>query len=210
MQKKEDRIEKYLVTFDEKLLRELRKEIIDNCSLIEHYEYDGTRDPSNTEDSEIRNLSCKFVEREESRDSLHYPDKDVYHYSYDKYVYPKFISYIDNFLKGDIQLLSKMPETTNVVKELKLRINTLSEELDAIDNLDIKNKKWKLEQIERRVNQLKLNENQVSTDNYFQKFNDLITLILVDTITIEEIARVDSFYEKETKYTRKLCRKKEN
>jgi len=214
---KEDRIEKYLVTFDEGLLIELRKEIIDNCSLIEHCEYDAAYGPfsmfgkDSTKDNEycIKNYSENFLYVRESRDSLQYPDEDIYHFSYDKYIFPKIVFYIDEILKGNFQVLKKAPESFEASKYFKDKIEEVSKELDAIDNLDVDKKQKKLEELKKLVKKAKLNENQKSTNKYLERLNNLISLKSVDTISIEEIARVDSFYEKETKYTRKLCRKRE-
>ena len=53
--KREDKIEKYKVVFDKDTLDELRTEIINKCSIIEHIEYTGTRTPNYFDYLKIRN-----------------------------------------------------------------------------------------------------------------------------------------------------------
>lgn len=213
---KEKKVEKYQVSYDEELIKKLRKEIINNCSLIEHCEYDSTCEPcllygnSQADDCCIKNYSEYFSHVRESRDSLQYPDQDIYHYSYDKYIYPQLVLYIDEFLGGNVQIIGTAPKISNVGVKLKKRIDKLSKELDSIDNLEIKQKQEKLEELKKVVEQAKLNENQKSTAEYLEKFNELVRIELVDTLQKEEIDRVNAFYERKPKYTRTLKKKKES
>ena len=80
---KKETIEKYLVSFSKDEIEKLKIEIINNCSEIEHHEYEGTHDPNEFDYLRIKNYKERFVRVEESRDSLQWPDQRVYHYSYD-------------------------------------------------------------------------------------------------------------------------------
>lgn len=52
---KEDSIVRYIVSIDYEYLKELRKQIIDNCSIIEHKHYKTTKQPKYFSDEHIRN-----------------------------------------------------------------------------------------------------------------------------------------------------------
>lgn len=181
---KQDKVEKYRVSYDKELIEELRKEIIYNCSLIEQCEVDSSYNP---------NIECYHT---------------IGNSSY-KYIYPQLVLYIDEFLKGNIQIIGTAPETTDVVDFLKGQIDSLSKEIDSIGDLEIEQKQIELKKLKK---QQKLNENQKSTSEYFEKFNYLVGIELVDTLLKEEPAdtdRINSFYGRETKYTRKLSQKRE-
>lgn len=98
-------IEKYFVSFSKEELEKLKIEIINKCSEIEHYEYDGTEGPNKFDYLQIRNYHEKFIRIRESRDNLQWPDQKLYHYSYDKYNYPTLVTAIDNLLNGNVQAL---------------------------------------------------------------------------------------------------------
>lgn len=172
---KEDRVEKYRVSYDKELIENLRDEIIDECSLIEHWECNSSYDPKE---------SCYYTIKKSSY----------------KYIYPQLVLYINEFLKGNIQIIGTGPETTDVVAVLKKQIESLSKEIDSIDGLELEQKQKKQEELKRIAEQLELNRNQKSTSEYFEKFNNLVGIELVDTLLKEKFGesdRVNSFYERE-------------
>ena len=193
-------IKKYLVTFDKEILITFRKEIIANCSLIEHCEYECSYEPRKTENYEIRNLSSRYVGVRKFRDTLQCSDEDMYHYSYDKYIYPPLVSYIDELLAGNLKVLSTKIEETDVVEIIKEKIRKVSKELDSIDNLDIENKKTKIEELQKLIAQAKLNENQKSVNLYLERLQNIVQLKLVDKLTIEEVNKINNFFDNKIKY----------
>lgn len=201
---KEKTFEKYQVSYDEELIKKLREEIINNCSLIEHCEYDSTIEPYSfrikSDDYCIKNYSERFVGVRESRDNLQYPDEDIYHYSYDKYIYPQLVLYIDEFLDGNVQIIEMAPEITNVTTFFQKQIDNLIQEIDSVDNLGFEQKIKKLEELKKITEQAELNKNQKSTEKYLEKFNELVRIKLVDILQKEEIDRVNAFYERKTQY----------
>ena len=54
-------VEKYLVNFSKEEIEKLKLEIINNCSEIEHREYDGTHGPNYFDYLRIRNYKEKFL-----------------------------------------------------------------------------------------------------------------------------------------------------
>ena len=193
---KNDIVEKYLVSFDKEEIEKLKIEIINNCSEIEHHEYEGTHGPKRI-NLNIRNYKEKFIGIQESRDSLQWPDQNIYHYSYDEYKFPKLVAIIDELLNGKNESLDKIfnynPECNK--QTINERIRIISNELDAIDNLDIDKKRKKLDELQKFIELKKLNIDQKSTYDYYIRLKDLINLKLIDTISIEEIKRIKIFFE---------------
>lgn len=203
---KKDTVEKYLVSFDKEEIERLRIEIINNCSEIEHKEYDGFNGPNYFDYLKIRNYKEKFLRIQESRDSLQMPDRKIYHYSYDEHKFPILISVIDNLLKEDVLSLESIFNNNSLLfeKPINERIKIASDELDSIDNLDLDKKRKKLEELQRLAELKKLNKNQKSIEPYFGRLKELIQIQLIDTISFEEIRRVNNFFGKEENFKKVL------
>ena len=197
---KKETIEKYSVSFSKEELEKLKIEVINNCSEIEHHEYEGTHGPNKFDYLRIRNYKERFVRIQESRDSLQWPDQRVYHYSYDEYKFPELVSTIDELLNGNVLVLDTIFNTNpeSKIETIDERIRKASVELDAIDNLKITKKREKLDELQKLIELKKLNEKQKSVVPYYARLRELITLDLVDTITKEEIERVNQFFENST------------
>lgn len=197
---KKETIEKYSVSFSKEELEKLKIEVINNCSEIEHHEYEGTHGPYKFDYLRIRNYKERFVRIQESRDSLQWPDQRVYHYSYDEYKFPELVSAIDELLNGNVLVLDTIFNTNpeSKIETIEERIRKAFAELDAIDNLKITKKREKFDEIEKLIELKKLNEKQKSVVPYYARLRELITLDLVDTITKEEIERVNQFFGNST------------
>ena len=197
---KKETIEKYSVSFSKEELEKLKMEVINNCSEIEHHEYEGTHGPNRLDYLRIRNYKERFVRIQESRDSLQWPNQRVYHYSYDEYKFPELVSAIDELLNGNVLVLDTIFNTNpeSKIETIDERIRKASAELDAIDNLKITKKREKLDELQKLIELKKLNEKQKSVVPYYARLIELITLDLVDTITKEEIERVNQFFGNST------------
>lgn len=194
---KETGIEKYLVNFQRQEAQELRMEIINKCSEIEHHEYDGTRIKMPDIDGvRIRNYKERYVGVKESK-TLQYPNEDIFHYSYDEYKFPILISIMDGLLKGNIDYIDSFLKYNPKVDSSSIddKIKRISTELDKVDDLNIYAKRKKLEELQKLVDIKKLNENQEAIDPYYNKLKELIKLELVDTMSKEEMERFNSFFE---------------
>ncbi|MBQ3021629.1 MAG: hypothetical protein IJD92_05360 [Bacilli bacterium] len=197
---KKETIEKYSVSFSKEELEKLKIEIINNCSEIEHHEYEGTHGPNEFDYFRIRNYKERFVRVKESRDSLQWPDQRIYHYSYDEYKFPELVSAIEELLNRNVLVLDTIFNTNpeSKIETIDERIRKASAELDAIDNLKITKKREKLDELQKLIELKKLNKKQKSVVPYYARLRELITLDLVDTITKEEIERVNQFFGNST------------
>ena len=127
------------------------------------------------------------------------PDEPLYHVSYTEYIFPKLVEYINRVLNyDDVDIASKLYRgfITEVESSFDVKIEELSKELDEIDNLDIKAKRKKLDELEDIINCAKLNKNQKSVSSYYDKVKNLISIEKVDSILKEEVDKVDRFFER--------------
>ena len=193
--KKGNVIEKANVLYESEQLEKIRLEIINNCSEIEHCEYDDIVGPNRSDSLRIRNYSAEVIGTRELND-FYATDLDLYHYSYDKYNYPCLVYLIDRLLSGDGQamFLISNPSLNHELPTVSERIQQLSNDLDVMDDSDVKSKKAKIIELEKLLKLEKYNKNQQSVMDYYSKVQSLITLEFVDLITMDEILRYTSFF----------------
>lgn len=191
---KESTIDKYEINVDREKLIKLRREIIDNCSIIEHHEYQSTIIPA--ESLKIRNLNYKRNGIMEYKDV---PDEPLFYITYDEYKFPQLVGIIDRILDDDVDETIKLynGKITDDYISFDEKISKISQELDDIDNLNIKEKRKKLEELENMLNLAKLNSNQKSVLDYYSKVKSLISFKLVDSISKGEVDKVWNFFEKD-------------
>lgn len=188
-------IEKYKIVFNEERIKELRHEIIDNCSNIIHNEKRTTLPEMFKEDKlKYRNLHTKQIGIREYQDG---PDHIEYLVTFDEYIFPEVVKLIDNMLLGDTNSTLKIVAYhTKTVIDIDKLIAIKSDELDKIDNLNIKAKRQKLNELESLLEEKELNKNQKSIDYYINELKSEINFVLVDTIDKETVERVNNFYRK--------------
>lgn len=197
--KKDNRIEKYKVTFDKEAITKLRVEIINKCSEIEHYDYVDTDGPTYHDDFlRIRNLERVKVGKREYND-FYSEDEDLYHYTYDAYEFPYLINLIDMLFHNNVHALNMIlnPDFTLEPEPFEKRIKDLNKKANRISNTKTKEKIAILEELEQLIAKSKLNINQKSVKEYYPKVQKFITLELVDTIDISEIEKIKKFFSLE-------------
>lgn len=203
-------IKKYKVSYSKEELLLLRKEIIDNCSEIIHKDYETTTGPSSNDPLKIRNLvRCQIGVKEYRMNTL-MPDRKLYRYIYDEYNFPYLVSLIDRLINGDVSALKEI-FNINYDKELKPfqdKVDKASSELDSIDNLRVREKRAKLDELQRYLEQLEYNKKQVSVIPYYQKVIDYLNLELVDTISRDSVTRVNSFFNRDDSILHLILSKK--
>ena len=192
---KEIEIDKYKVDINREALLKIRREVIDNCSIIEHKDYYSTVIP-NEDFLKVRNLGHKRDGVREYKDG---PDEPLYRISYDEYKFPKLVDLIDKMLDNDVDVAIKLfkGEIKEEESSFKDQIREISKELDDIDNLNIKEKRKKLDELEKVIDQARLNNKQQSVGEYYIKIKNFIFVNKVDTIKREDVDRVNSFFERQ-------------
>ena len=194
--KNNDLIEKYNVNFDKSKIKNLRQEIIDNCSFIEHIEFESDYSPRFIDESLIKNFYYKNTgEKKEYFEET----RDIYFYSYDEYKPPYLIKLIDKLLNNEENVLRQIFSYDTSIKtgidEINNKIKKLNTEFNKIDIYNIEDKKNKLNEIEELVKLKKLNKNQKNIENYYNELITLIDIKLVDKISVSELKRIESFLE---------------
>ena len=153
-----DGIEKYNVTFKKEQLEIIKYEIIKKCGVLVHREYDGTIGPDESNIFRIRNFSKKDLDIKNNQ------NEELYHYSYDEYLYPYLVTLIKRILKGDSKALQEIMQYNNNLEK------------PSIEDICFNNDKELL-----------------LIDEYYSKVRSMLSFELINTITFEEIIEADAF-----------------
>lgn len=203
IKRKGDVFEKHSVFYDKEELTEFRRQVIEECSEIVHHEYNAIEGPDETDDLRIRNYECKKIGTVLSVDSST-SNGGLYHFSYDEYRFPYLVELIDELLNGNARVLDQInypnlkKENPHLIKggvSFEEKVKKVSQELNAIDNLNIEAKKKKLDELQACIEMSKLNENQKPVDDYYSKLQSLIRLELVGSMPSRDVFQVVSFFE---------------
>ena len=197
--KTDDMIEKYQITFDKQKINELNKKIIDNCSHIEHREYESDYLPMIDEANLIRNITYTNTgKKKEYFEEI----RDIYLLKYDEYKPPRLVKLIDRLLNDETKAIDEIFKY-KLNKEMTIddKISLANDEFNKIpsDNIDLK--KEKLKELEKLINTKKATINQQGIELYYNQLIDLIDINMVDLISINELKRIENFLE--TKFSSK-------
>ena len=190
--KNNDVIEKYQIDFDKKEIEKLRDAIIDNCSYIEHKEYYCDNVPR------CANKITKNYKFEFTNDFVEYFEerREAVFVSYDEYNAPELVNLINRLLENDSRVLQQIFNydiSTNIPIDDK--INSINKEFFEIDIKDIEKKKAKLHELEKLLKIQELNKNQQGIKQYYNQLIELIKIKLIDSISVSELERMESFLE---------------
>jgi len=186
---------RYRVSINTEYLKDLRKQIIDNCSVIKHKNYKTTKQPKYSSDEHIRNYHSQELGMKIYND-IYSQDEMEYLVDYDEYKFSRLVSIIDDLLQYktwiisilyDSDLLLDNDEIVKTTLQLKEEIRILVDKglYDEIDNL-----------IQNHVEylMLKTNENTILEKKYLKKIKGAINLFIEDKITLEEVEKVRCFF----------------
>ena len=199
-------LEKYEVVFNREKLIELKEEINRKFCKVSHFSYTSSLIPMYNPKT-MKNFKYKKIGWREYDCAT----EMEYEISYDELEMPILSNYIDELLNGNDDALESIYDKTNEKKttDYDKRIDVLSKELDEIDNLDIANKKIKLIELERLINERDRFNNDEMIESYYYKVRELISFRLVETICIEEVNKVNNFFGDDS-YVKKLKRRIKN
>ena len=185
------KLEKYLVTYDEAKIKELKQEIIMTCSYIEHNEHVSDYEPRFHDLTLIHNFHCECVGRKEYFEET----RTVYKYSYDEYKPPRLVLLINLLLNQELSSVDEILEydVSNDVL-IEDRIDKANKELMELDVSEVSKRKMKLDEINRLVSEKELNKNQESIEPYYNRLLELINFTFIDSIKISDLGKVESFF----------------
>lgn len=186
-------IEKYLVIFDKAKLLKLKEEIIKSDCLVVKGEFRGsnfwlTKVNKTSEIRKVRNQGLVKV-----RENMGGPDTAIYLFTYDEYFYTKEILFINRLLEEDATVIKEIErELVNGQKILEQQIAQKRKEIDEIANSEIRKKIELLEELESLL------EIYTQMPNpYLLKLQSLIKLKLINSISLNKVEEVVSFWNQE-------------
>ena len=194
--KNDNNIEKYKINFNKEEIIELKKKIIDDCSFIKHNEYKSDYSPRFTSEI-IKNFRC--ISTGETKEYFE-ETRNIYLYIFDEYKPPYLVDLIDQLLNGDSNAINKILNyDISCETNIDDQINIVNQEINEISYEDISKKKDKIKELEDLLKDKKLNMNQKNIEPYYKRLMELINFDLIDSISISELEKIESFFEMENK-----------
>ena len=193
--KNKDVIEKYNIVFDQQKLEELKKEIINNCSIIEHFRFESDYQPYFDNFNYIINYQCIPTDKYKEYDV---ECRNINCYTYDELKPPYLVELIEHLKDGSVSYLKEIIDYDITDKnEIDVEIDKTKEEL--IKSINEEKSEYEREQLNKKLEKLlvmkKLNQNRAPIAPYHKRLLELIKFELIDVITIDEITRVSEFLE---------------
>lgn len=191
---------KYKLSLDEGKIKNLRKEIIENCSTIIHKKYETCNPPKDRYNYEkIRNYREKKIGVHEYRDFL--PDEDIYLVEYFYYEHPRLVTLIEELLKGNTSVINeiKNPKIENINEEeiILKEQKEIIEVLNNNKNNDISKQLYLLKENQKKLEDYKkrkeLNQNQISEELYYDRVLNCITFEEISKIKLKHILEIQEF-----------------
>lgn len=183
-----DKITKYDVIINKEKLLNVRKKIIDNCSVILHIKGEFFKEPDYYDTDRYRNYkSQKIGMIRADRDS--YDSRVMYLIEYDCYDYPMIVKHIDQLLSGNMSVVDEIKNYKDYNANNKYITAQIKKQLE--DNkiyLEInpfEKSKANIESIKEEINKVteyqERNKNQKSTDEYIVEILSCLTFIERDS-----------------------------
>lgn len=194
LKKEKDKILKYDVNFDEGELEKLRIEIINNCSIITHQEYDATKEPTDCHNHlKIRNYQKREVRLIEYNDFYSSPEM-LYHFSYDEYHFPLLAVLLEDLISGQNESVYKILELD--FEEEKMfyveKIKSLFQSIAQMDNSNITEKIDKLNELQKFYDCL---NDTIKISTYYSLVKKALRFSLIDSIENKDVVKLFEFME---------------
>lgn len=188
----DDEIRKYRVDLDKEEIEKLKIKIINDCSFIEHKEYESDNGPRLI-NKPIKNFNGIYTGKKQE---YFEGTREIYLYSYDEYNPPYLVELIDELLNGNSNVIDKILNyDTSTKSTIDDKINSVNQELIKIRPEDITKIKEKLKELEDLLKIKELNKGQQGIELYYNQLLELIKFNLVDSLPIGELNKVESFLE---------------
>ena len=190
--KNDDVIEKYQMDFDKEKIKKLKQEIINNCSLIKHIEYESDYTPILSNEI-VKNFTYTRTgkEREYFEET-----RDIYHYSYDRYEPPYLVELINQLLNDNSKVIDQILNyEISSESTIDDSIELAYKEFKEIDPENVTKKAEKLKELEDLLKAKNYNINQQNIDLYYKELIELIKFNLIDSLPINELNKIESFLE---------------
>ena len=190
-------IVKYEVEINREELIRIQKEMIDNCSIITHYQYqaENTMSADYLKKYDIRNYTETLVGTKEYDDG---PDTEIYLRDYDEYYHPLLAHYIESLLNGDTSFLPEIITYKGnrlVTEEISSIKQTMIEELNKpLININLDSLAKTTDELRNLQEIEKRNKNQKSDMEYHKKVMSNIKLTEIERSDKKAVESVEQFY----------------
>ena len=190
-------IVKYEVEINREELIRIQKEMIDNCSIITHYQYqaENTMSADYLKKYDIRNYTETLVGTKEYDDG---PDTEIYLRDYDEYYHPLLAHYIESLLNGDTSFLPEIITYKGnrlVTEEISSIKQTMIEELNKpLININLDSLAKTTDELRNLQEIEKRNKNQKSDMEYHKKVMSNIKLTEIERLDKKAVESVEQFY----------------
>lgn len=190
--KNDDVIEKYQVNFDKEKIEKLKQEIINNCSFITHIEFESDYTPRLSNEI-IKNFTYTPTGKEKE---YFEETRKIYHYSYDRYEPPYLVTLINQLLNDNSKVIDQILNYEIPSKStIDDSIDSAYKEFKEINPENVTKRAEKLKELEDLLKAKKLNINQQNIDLYYKELMELIKFNLIDSLTLSELNKIESFLE---------------
>lgn len=194
----EDELVKYEVKLDQEQLKNIKIEIINNCSEIIHIKEIGNRPTNEINDTlHIREFKRKFLYTKEYND-FYMPDEDIYEFDYYEYKDTTLVNLINRLLSGNTNVILNLKnpkennQLNNKTQEIEENTKKLLSNIDKVNPQQLEELKT---QLEKYLEYKELNSDRKSDLDYYPEVLDCITLEERDRIKIETLEQFNHLYQ---------------
>lgn len=219
-------IEKNEVELRRERLKELKREIILNCSEKKHRKYKTTTIYRECYDERTINYTSKKIGIKEGRG--YEPDLEEYLVEYDELIYPVEAILIERILDDDNEALEELldmlynpkkrptvkEEYTDTLNQTKEEIVLINKQISA-GEINLEKGLIQLNQLKEKIEEIKSyiekNKDQKSVNVYYQSIKESFTFHPIAMLPIKEFNKALEFFDYDTNrdnYDKKITRTK--
>ncbi len=185
-------INKYEITYDINRINEIKKEIINNCSKIEHVEIEREYSFNDNyfENKLVKNHTSEPIGFNEYYDGT----RSVYLHRFDLLTPPNLVELIDRLLSDDKSAVNEIYFYQEEKVSFDKEIDAKNKEIDSINNSDVDKKINKLKELKELLELKYINRDQKSTKEYYIKLLDYIHVTFISSINISDNNIISDFF----------------
>lgn len=191
-------INKYLVEVNKEYLKKIRKEIIDNCSIIEFKKYKTVKEPDFLRDEHIMNYKSEKV-RKISYNDFFSEDEDEYLVSYNYYNFSVLVGIIDDLLNDNTSSIGLLDSNSllksNVDNDVIKSDYDLKEQIKELVDKGLYNEIDELVQSKMADIVLKNQERVMLEKKYLIFIKQAVNLYFRDKIALKDLENINFFFK---------------
>lgn len=185
-------INKYEITYDINRINEIKEEIINNCSRIDHVEFEREYSFNDNyfEDKIVRNHISEHIRFNEYFDG----PRSVYLHRFDLLTPPKLVELINRLLDNDKSAINEIYFYQEEKVSFDKEIDDKNKEINSINNSEVDKKIDKLKELKELLKLKYINRDQKSTKEYYIKLLDYIHVTFISSINISDNNIISDFF----------------